>query len=104
MAEHEQIVGQRADDRAHARRDHRDPPPAAGRRKHAAAPSSHCRKQPRPEIARGIDRIAGVEAKGDADRRHDAADDHGRQPLGVAALRVSVTARIASINKPVPTT
>ena len=80
----EHVVEQRAENRADDRRDDRHPPPAAAGGEHAGSPSGHEREQPRAEIARRVDRVAGVEAERDADGDDDAADERTGQPAGGA--------------------
>src|SRR6266446_375825 len=64
----EEVVGPAAENGADARRHNRHPPPAVAGAKHVPAPACNRREQPRTEVPRGIDRIAGVEAKRRADQ------------------------------------
>src|SRR5687768_1486369 len=67
-----QAAGKRSGDR--------HPPPTVAGAKHVAAPPGHRREEPRTEVARGIDRVARVEAERHSDQHHEQSDDNRTQP------------------------
>ena len=67
---------------ANARRHNRHPPPGVAGAKHLATPARDEREEPRTEVARRVDCVAGVEAERRADQQDEQADDHGRKASG----------------------
>jgi len=63
-------------------RGHGHPPPAAAGREHVPAPSRNGREEARTEVPRGVDRVAGVESKGDAKRHDERGHERRDHPSG----------------------
>jgi hypothetical protein len=78
----EHVVDNRADDAAGDGTHDRHPPPAVGGAEHAGTPPGHRGEQARPEVARRVDGVAGVEAEGDADGHHQRAHQRRGEPGG----------------------
>ncbi len=74
------VVDAAADDRADDRSGNRHPPPAAAGGEDAAAPAGHRREEPRTEVARRIDGVAGIEAEGHADADDEEAHEDRAHP------------------------
>src|SRR5688572_25635187 len=67
----QRVIEECAEDRANDGRHHRHPPPSATGGEDAGSPSGHEREEPRTEITRGVDRVAGVESERDANRNDE---------------------------------
>src|SRR5215475_13205307 len=60
----------------------RHPPPAVPGTEDFPAPAGDGREQARPEVARRVDRVAGVEAEAGADQHDQQTDDDRREAGG----------------------
>src|SRR3954468_10390204 len=82
MIANEEIVDPGAENAADAGRHDRYPPPPVAGTEHLAAPAGDRREQARTEIARRVDRVAGVETERGADQDDEEADDDRRKTGG----------------------
>src|SRR3954466_9432229 len=80
MIADEEVVDPRAENAADTRCDDRYPPPRVAGAEDLAAPAGDEREQARTEIARRVDRVAGVEAEGRADQHDEQTHDDRREP------------------------
>src|SRR5712691_10794340 len=70
MTGDEKVVDGASQHAPHAGADDRHPPPVMSGPEHLAPPSGHGGEEPRTEVARRVDRVAGVEPE-----RHSHEDD-----------------------------
>ena len=75
----ERVVHPPACDASDAGCDDWYPPPRVARAEHFAAPPGDKGEEPRSEVARGVDGVAGVEPERRADEHDQQADDNRRQ-------------------------
>ena len=98
------VVEPSAQHRPDGRRDHGYPPPAVARPEDLRPPAGQGGEEARPEVARRIDGIPGVEAERRSDGHDQQPDNERPRPAAGGVFRASVRAQMTAISRAVPTT